>query len=102
MSAFRQKEGSQFAIALSKRAQPFPRTGCVLYARLTYCHAAALSSAQGTQLFHARPLRWRPIVRHEEVDLQRLTGIGAIAVEVGDALLAEERVVDQEIATEGL
>ena len=40
------------------------------------------------------------VVGHEEIHLQRLAGIDAVAVEIGDAFGGEERVVDQEIAGE--
>ena len=38
----------------------------------------------------------------KNVRRERLAGIGAILLEIGDALAGEERVVDQEIAGEAL
>src|SRR5581483_9934975 len=59
---------------------------------------AAVDSSHQRLEAHAR--RRGHVVRHEEVHLQRLAWVGAVAVEVGHALAGEETVVDGEIAGE--
>src|ERR1044071_7124241 len=67
-----------------------------------YRATALQDPASATQFLQAYALRRRHVVGHEEIDLQALRRVGPILVEIGDALAGQERVVDEEIAGEGL